>query len=194
MKFKDLNPPVIELPAPSVFHRVQLIRSRTTSLQMNGLSMPPVGLMHGRFCLPNEPVAYLADSQETALYESLLRRETLGRSLSELRRKSLVEFVTTGPLRLADLRGLAEPYPVLQSLRVVQTQELAADCRAEGLDGVVYASAQHPTHTCVALFQSGITRLSKRSSQRLVKPGTNRLLKVLQMAIWRSGVPLDGAD
>ena len=100
MKFKDLNPTIIELPAPYVFHRVQLIRSRATSLQMNGLSMPPVGLMHGRFCLPNEPVAYLADSQETALYESLLRRETVSRSLSELRRKGLVEFVTTGPLRL----------------------------------------------------------------------------------------------
>lgn len=191
MKFNDFNPAVIELPASYVFHRVQLSRPRATSLQMNGLSMPPVGLMHGRFCLPNEPVAYLADSQETALYESLLRRETVSRSLSELRRKCLVEFVTTGPLRLADLRGLAEPYPVLQSLRVVQTQELAADCRAMALDGVLYASAQHPQHTCMALFRSGITRLSKRSSQRLVKTGTNRLLQVLQTALWRSGVPLD---
>jgi hypothetical protein len=27
--------------------------------------------------------------------------------------------------------------------------------------------------------------------QRLVKPGTNRLLQVLQTALWRSGVPLD---
>lgn len=191
MKFKDLNPPIIELPVPSVLHRVQLIRSRTTSLQMNGLSMPPAGLMHGRFCLPNEPVAYLADSEETALYESLFRRETVSRSLSELRRKCLVEFVTTGPLRLADLRGLAEPYPVLQSLRVAQTQELAADCRARDLDGVAYASAQHPNHTCIALFRSGIGRLSKRSSKRLVKPDTNRLLQVLQKAIGRSFVPLD---
>jgi hypothetical protein len=94
-------------------------------------------------------------------------------------------------LRLADLRGLAEPYPVLQSLRVAQTQELAADCRAMGLDGLVYASAQHPQHTCVALFQSGINQLSKRSSQRLIKSGTNRLLQVLHTALWRSSVPLD---
>jgi hypothetical protein len=190
MKFKDLNPPIIELPAPAAFHRVQLIRSRSTSVQINGLSMPPVGLMHGRFCLPNEPVAYLADSQQTALYESLLRRETMGRSLSEMRRRCLVEFVTTGPMRLADLRGLAEPYPMLQSLRVAQTQELAADCRGLGLDGLAYASAQHPHHTCVALFQPGIARLSKRGSQRLVKQGTNRLLQVLQLALWHSGVPL----
>jgi RES domain len=191
MKFKDLNPPIIELPSPSTFYRIQLIRSRATSLQVNGLSMPPVGLMHGRFCLPHEPVAYLADSQETALYESLLRRETMGRSLSEIRRKCLVEFVTTGPLRLADLRGLAEPYPVLQSLRVAQTQELAVDCRDNALDGLAYASAQHPHHTCIALFQPGIARLSKRGSQRLVKQGTNRLLQVLQVALWHSGVPLD---
>lgn len=191
MKFKDLNPSVIELAAPCVFYRVQLIRSRRTSVQLNGLSMPPVGLLHGRFCLPNEPVAYLADSQETALYESLLRRETVSRTLSELRRRCLVEFVTTGSLRLADLCGLAEPYPVLQSLRVAQTQELAADCRAMDLDGVIYASAQHPHHTCIALFPSGISRLSKRGSQRLVKVGTNRLLQVVQTALWRSGVPLD---
>jgi len=77
---------------------------------MNGLSLPPVGLMQGRFCLSSEPVAYLADSPQTALYESLLRRETVSRTLSELRRRCLVEFVTSGPLRLADVRGLAEPY------------------------------------------------------------------------------------
>jgi hypothetical protein len=191
MKFKDLNPSIIELAAPSVFYRVQLIRSRSKSVQINGLSMPPVGLMYGRFCLPDEPVAYLADSQETSLYESLLRRETTSRSLTELRRRYLVEFATTGALRLADLRSLAEPYPVLQSLRVTQTQELAADCRAKALNGVAYASAQHPNHTCIALFQSGIAKLVKRNSHRLIKVGTNRLLQVLQVALWCSQVPLD---
>jgi hypothetical protein len=87
MKFKDLNPTIIELAAPYIFHRIQLVRSRTTSVQMNGVAMPPVGLMYGRYCLPDEPVAYLADSPETALYETLLRRETVSRSLSELRRR-----------------------------------------------------------------------------------------------------------
>lgn len=191
MKFKDLNPPILELPPLNVFHRVQLLRRRATSLQINGLFMPPVGLMHGRFCLPNEPVAYLADSEETALYESLLRRETVSRSLSELRRKCLVEVVTTDALRLADLLGLAEPYPLLQSLRVAQTQELAASCRAIGLDGVFYASAQHPQHNCLAVFQSGIARLRKRRVQQLVKPGSSRLLQVMHSALWRSGVPLE---
>lgn len=191
MKFKDINPSVIELAAPHALYRVQLIRSRATSVRMKGLSMPPVGLMHGRFCSPGEPVACLADSQETALYESLLRRETVSRTLSALRRKCLVEFATTGSLRLADLRSLAEPYPVLQSLRVAQTQELAADCRARALNGVIYASAQHPQHGCIALFASGIDQLPKLRSQRLVKANTNRLWQVAQVALWRSGVPLD---
>ena len=56
MKFKDLNPTIIELAAPYIFHRIQLIRSRTTSVQMNGVAMPPVGLMYGRYCLPDEPL------------------------------------------------------------------------------------------------------------------------------------------
>ena len=190
MRFVDINPSLIELAAPNVFYRVQLIRSRTSSVVLNGLSLPPSGLMHGRFCLKGAPVAYLADSPETALYESLLRREAVSRSLSELRRKCLVEFATKGPLRLADLRSMAEPYPVLQSLRVAQTQEFAADCKAMGLDGILYASAQHPQHSCVALFKSGILQLGKRGAQRLVKMGTNRLLQVAQTALWRSGVPL----
>jgi hypothetical protein len=59
------------------------------------------------------------------------------------------------------------------------------------LNGVAYASAQHPNHTCIALFKSGIAKLIKRNSQRLVKVGTNRLLQVLQMALWCSQVPLD---
>ena len=64
----------------------------------------------------------------------------------------------------------------------------AAVQQAVGLDGILYASAQHPHHACIAVFESGIDQLSKRSSQRLVKVGTDRLLQVLQTAIWRSGV------
>lgn len=192
MKFKDLNPSVVELASANVFYRVQLVRARSSNVVINGVSLPPVGLMSGRFCLSDEPVAYLADSQETALYESLLRRETVSRSLVELRRKCLVTFETASKLRLADLRRLAEPYPVLQSLRFTQTQEFAKDCRSQGLDGIIYASAQHPHHDCTALFRSGIEQLRKIESQRLVKLGSDRLLGVLATALWRSGVPLVG--
>lgn len=192
MRFTDLNPPIIELSAGQVFHRVQLIRPRSGSVMLNGLALPPVGLRHGRFCLADGPVAYLADSPETALYECLLRRETVSRSLADFSNRCLVAFTSRQTLRLADLRELAEPYPVLQSMRVVHTQAFAADCSSHGLDGIVYASAQHPHHACTALFRSGIETLVKRQSQRLVKPGSMQLLQVLHTAIWRSGVPLVG--
>lgn len=111
MKFKDLNPPVIELAANQRFYRVQLNRPRPTSVRVNGLS-----------------------------------------------------------------------------------QEFANDCRAIGLDGILYASAQHPHHICIALFESGIAVLRKRGSQPLVKAGTNQLLQVVVDAVWRSGVPLVDFD
>ena len=43
MKFTDLSPSLIELAPHHVFYRVQLIRSRASSLVLNGLSMPPLG-------------------------------------------------------------------------------------------------------------------------------------------------------
>ena len=79
MKFKELNPSVVELASANIFYRVQSVRARSSNVVINGVSLPPVGLMSSRFCLSDEPVAYLADSQETALYESLLRRQSAAR-------------------------------------------------------------------------------------------------------------------
>ena len=156
MKFKDLHPPILELAPGQTFHRVQLKRARKTSVRINGLLLAPTGLQTGRFCLPSEATAYLADSEHTALYESIFRRDVHSRSLDELASKSLVTFITKGRLRLADVRALAEPYPVLQAQRIAMTQAFAQDCRAQQLDGIVYASAQHPQHACIALFASGM--------------------------------------
>ena len=75
MKFKELNPSVVELASANIFYRVQSVRARSSNVVINGVSLPPVGLMSSRFCLCDEPVAYLADRQETALYDSLLRRD-----------------------------------------------------------------------------------------------------------------------
>ena len=47
------------------------------------------------------------------------------RSLEDLARKSLTTFITKGRLRLADVRALAEPYPMLQAQRVAITQAVA---------------------------------------------------------------------
>lgn len=195
MKFKELHPPIIELAPGQTLHRVQLSKARKTSVRMNGLLLTPVGLLADRFDLPNEATAYLADSEHTALYESRFRREVTSRTLAELAHLSLVQFTTKGRLRLADLRTLAEPYPVLQAQRIAITQAFAQECRAQLLDGIVYASAQHPHHACVALFASGIAHVSKVAALPLLKPGTRQLLACVTDAARRSGVPLlDSAE
>lgn len=90
MKFNELRPPVLELAPGQCFHRVQLTRARKTSVRINGLLLAPTGLQAGRFCLPSEATAYLADSEHTALYESVFRRDVHSRSLDDLARRSLV--------------------------------------------------------------------------------------------------------
>jgi hypothetical protein len=79
---------------------------------------------------------------------------------------------------------------VLQAQRIAITQAFAQECRAQQLDGIVYASAQHPQHACVALFASGMAQVKKVLSLPLVKPGTRQLLTCVTDAARRSGVPL----
>ncbi len=194
MNLKDLKPPLIELPAGQIFYRVQLLRARPGSIRVNSLLLPPAGVLSGRFCLPNQTTAYLADSADTALFESQFRRDTTSRSLSDLRRRALLRFTTTGPLRLVDLRPLAEPYPLLQSLRTAQTQVIGQESFEAGYQGLVYASAQHPQHACVCLFSDGIQVLKRQQQWPLVQPGTRQLLQLVVDAARRSGVPLLGDD
>lgn len=153
--------------------------------------LPPVGIKVGRFCLETGVTAYLADSAETALYEAVFRRELKTFvALEDLRLKALGTFVSKKPLRLVDLRGLEEQYPVLQSQRIQHTQALAEECFGGGYDGILYASAQHPQHACVCLFESGARRLSFMQTLPLVKPDTNILLQVVIEAARRSGVEI----
>ena len=190
MNLKELKPPLIELPAGQTFFRVQLMRARSGSVRTNGLLLPPAGVLAGRFCLPDRVTAYLADSPDTALFESLFRRDAISRSLDELRKRALLQFISIQALRLADLRPLAEPYPLLQSLRFAQTQALARDCIKAELQGLVYASAQHPQHFCVCLFPSGIATLKRQHQWPLIKPRTRQMLHAVVDAARRSGVPL----
>jgi hypothetical protein len=195
MNLKELNPPIVELPAGQTFFRVQLLRVRPGTVKTNGFLLPPAGVLSGRFCLPDQLTAYLADSADTALFEAQFRRDTKSKSLVELRKRALLQLTTTQPLRLVDLRPLAEPYPLLLSLRIEQTQALALDCFNAGHQGLIYASAQHMQHACICLFPGGITALKRRQQWPLVKPGTRQLLHVVVDAARRSGVPLmeDGA-
>jgi len=192
MNLRELKPPLIELPAGQTFFRVQLLRARPGTVKTNGLLLPPAGVLSGRFCLPDQVTAYLADGADTALFESQFRRETKSRSLSDLRKRALLQFTTTQSLRLVDLRPLAEPYPLLLSLRIEQTQALAIDCFKAGCQGLIYASAQHSQHSCICLFPEGIAALKRQHQWPLVKPGSRQLLREVVDAARRSGVPLLG--
>ncbi len=194
MNLKELKPPLIELPAGQTFFRVQLLRARRNSVKVGPLVLAPVGALSGRFCVADQATAYLADSADTALFESQFRRDTVSRSLADLRLRALLQCVTTHPLRLVDLRPLAEPYPVLQSLRIAQTQALARQVLDAGHHGLLYASAQHPQHACACLFPEGMVRLKRTQQWPLVQPGTRRLLHSVVDAARRAGVPLLGDD
>jgi len=184
------TPPILEIPAHHVWCRVQRKTARKDSVRHKGYVLAPPGGLAGRFDLADEATAYLADSPETALYESLFRREVRSCHLSRMEQRALVSFETVTPVRLADLRGLEERYPVLQSMRYETSQAFAQACRQQGMHGVLYASAQHPTHSCVCLFRAGIDRTKKLDEAALVQPGTGLLHKAVILAARGSQVPI----
>ena len=75
-------------------------------MRLNGYVLAPPGGRAGRFDLAGKPAAYLADSPETALYESLFRREVRSCHITRIEQRALVSFETRLPVRLVDLRGL----------------------------------------------------------------------------------------
>ena len=183
--------PKIELPVGQVFHRVQRNVVRKGSVKINHMILPPAGTKAGRFCLATGVTAYLADSIETALHEAVFRRELKTFvALEDLRLKALGTFTSKEPLRLVDLRGFEEQYPVLQSQRIQHTQSFAEECFGERCDGILYASAQHPHHECVCLFETGAKKLGFVQAWPLVKPGTDILHRAVVEAARRSGVEI----
>ncbi len=184
------TPPILEIPAHQVWHRVQRKNGRGDSVRLKGYVLASPGGLAGRFDLPDEATAYVADSPETALYESLFRREVRSCHLSRIEQRVLVSFQTVAPVRLVDLRGLEERYPVLQSMRYETSQAFAQACRQQGVHGVLYASAQHPSHSCVCLFGAGIDRTKKLEAVALVQPGTGLLHKAVVLAARGSQVPI----
>ncbi len=192
MKLHDLNPPILEIPKQERWHRIQRIKAIKGSVRSNGFVLPPTGLLASRFDLSDQATAYLADSAETALYESLFRREARSCTIATLSERAVVVFETTQRLRLADLRGHEEPFPVLQSLRYATTQQLAQDCAHYGLQGLLYASAQHPHHSCLCIFSSGITLMRRLTITPLVEAESLRLHKAVVNAAHGSRVPLLG--
>lgn len=184
------TPPILEIPAQQIWHRVQRKSGRGDSVRLKGYVLAPPGGLAGRFDLAHEATAYVADSPETALYESLFRREVRSCHFSRLEQRTLVSFETIEPVRLVDVRGLEERYPVLQSMRYETSQAFAQACRQQGLHGVLYASAQHPSHSCVCLFKAGIERTKKVEAVTLVQPDTGLLHKAVVLAARGSQVPI----
>ncbi|MDP3230760.1 MAG: RES family NAD+ phosphorylase [Acidovorax sp.] len=190
MNLTELNPPFIELPDHQCWHRIQRTSWRKNSVRTRGFILPPFGVPTGRFDLPDEPTAYLADSELTAMYEAIFRRDTRSYTLDQLRERTLISFRTAPGLRLVDVRGLEERYPVLQSLRYESTQGFAADARKAGAQGVMYASAQHPYHSCICLFKRGIASMTKVTNIPLVQPGSDRLHRSVMLAALGSQVAI----
>jgi hypothetical protein len=190
MNLKELAPPIIELPAHQIWYRIQRLKARHDSIRINGFVLPPLGGLTGRFDLTSEATAYVADSELTTLYESLFRRETRTCSWTQLEQRALAAFENRGRLRLTDLRGLEERFPVLQSLRYESTQTFAADCRQSGMDGILYSSAQHPQHGCICLFDAGIRKTRRLALTPLVEPETGRPHNSVVLAAHGSRVPI----
>jgi RES domain len=159
MKLHELQylPPVT-LAASHTVYRVQRIKARPGAVSVGPLKMAPIGDVSGRFALAKTETGYFAESPETAIYESLVRREAVSLSLSNAASRQLLCLRMTRPVKLLDLRQHATSWPVLQSLRFSVTQEIAAGAEAEGFEGIAYRSAQHHGQDCFVVFGSGLER------------------------------------
>lgn len=157
MKLHDLQYlPPITLAASQTVYRVQRIKSRSGTSSIGPLKVAPIGDLSGRFALATAETGYFAESPETAIYESLVRREAVSLSISNASRRQLMCLRTTRPVQLLDLRQHTSSWPVLQSLRFSATQEVAAEAQAAGFEGIAYRSAQHYGQDCFVAFGAGL--------------------------------------
>lgn len=178
------------LPASSLFQRVQRKRSRPGTVSIGPVRLAPSHLCTGRFDIVDSPVGYFADTAETAMYESLARRECQFLPIDLLRGRVLLTVRTTYELRLLDLSTCTHDYPVLQSLRYSQTQKLAQDALRHGYDGIAYHSAQRHGALCYALFDSGMRSIRKVCTNDLIQASTGAFHTALTNVIRGSLIPL----
>lgn len=171
MRLHDLQylPPVT-LAASQTVYRVQRARARPGAATIGPLKMAPVGDMSSRFAIAKAVTCYFAESPETALYESLVRREAVSLSLSSGAGRQLLCLRTTRPIQLLDLRPHASSWPVLQSLRFSVTQGIAGEAAAAGFEGIAYRSAQHYGQDCFVVFGAGLKAFKLVWREALVLP------------------------
>lgn len=157
MKLQDLQylPPTTLATSQTVY-RVQRSRARPGAASVGPLKIAPIGDLSSRFAVVTAGSGYFAESPETAIYESLVRREAVSLSLSNASSRQLLCLRTTRPVHLLDLRHHASSWPVLQSLRFSATQEIAAEALAAGFEGIAYRSAQQYGQDCFVVFGAGL--------------------------------------
>jgi hypothetical protein len=191
MKLSDLQYAVeSDLRAPSILYRIQRQRSRPGTVAVGPLRVAPSGLLRARFDLPHLEVGYFAESGETAVYESLARRDDSFLAMSVLAGRALLTVSTVQTLPLLDLRPHAGAWPVLQSERYESTQELALEAHELHYQGLVYRSAQQYGADCYVLFGEALKALRLVSKQLLVHPRTGALHQAAAAAVLGSQVPL----
>lgn len=148
--------PPVTLSASQTVYRVQRIKARPGAVTTGPLKTAPIGDMSGRFALTGAATGYFAESPETAVYESLVRREAVWLSISNAASRQLLCLRTTRDVQLLDLRQHAASWPVLQSLRFSATQGIAEGARVAGFEGIAYRSAQHYGQDCFVVFGAGL--------------------------------------
>ena len=94
------------------------------------------------------------------------------------------------PLTLLDLRHHARAFPVLQSLRYAETQELARDIVAAGFAGIIYRSAQQHDADCFAIFAPGLGAFRQVSKLDLVHSRSGAFHHALVNALRGSRLPV----
>ncbi len=190
MKLVELEHAVdFTLPSPSILYRVQRLRSRRGAVAIGPLRVPPRGLLLNRFDLVDDEAAYFAESSETAVYETMARREATSLSMTTVASRALLTLQTTAPLRLLDLRFHAGAWPVLQSLRYAETQELAREARPLGYDGFIYRSAQQYGSDCVVLFGADAMRCVRLVTKLPLVSAAGALHRAAAEAIRGAKVP-----
>ncbi|WP_085314827.1 RES family NAD+ phosphorylase [Derxia lacustris] len=192
MKPHDLKSlSITTFPAGQMLARIQRRHATDGSSRVNGLFLPPIDDQpKGRFDLAHKPSCYLAETAETAVYEALARREASHLALATLKDRELVTVKTLRALAVADLRPHARPYPVLQSLRYAETQELALSIHNQGCDGILYRSAQQAGADCWVLFGDAIRACKVTRRALLAEPVTGGLHRVIVEALHGSRIPL----
>jgi len=140
--------------------------------------------------LVDDEVAYFAESSEASVYETLARREATSLSMSALASRGLLTLQTTAPLRLLDLRFHAGAWPVLQSLRYRETQELAGEARDAGYSGIFYRSAQQYGSDCVVLFGTPAMRCVRLITRLPLVHASGALHRAAADALRGAKVPL----